>query len=237
MDKSFGQEQIGNTMLVGQLAHEIKNPLSTIKINLKLIIEDLEALKAKCDDNKLASAERKAAIIKKEAERLEEILDSFLRYTEKSELHLEETDINELVGDMIDFYSPQSYSHSIIIRKLLSQNKLVCKIDANMLKQAILNLFINAQNAMENGGELLIRTDKQESFAIIQISDTGVGIPAEQIERIFEGHSFRPGGRGVGLQTTKKIVESHNGIIEVHSEVGKGSCFTIKLPLSGGKSS
>ena len=235
MDSSSGQEQINNTMLVGQLAHEIKNPLSTIKINLKLIIEDLDALRQNCDDNRLSSAERKLAVVKKEAERLEQILDSFLRYTDKIELHLTDTDINELVGDMIDFYSPQGYSRSIIIRKLLSTKKLVCKVDANMLKQALLNLFINAQNAMENGGELIIRTDRHQDFALIQISDTGVGIPPDKLDRIFEGHSFRPGGRGVGLQTAKKIIETHNGIINVHSEVGKGTSFTIKLPLSAGK--
>jgi two-component system sensor histidine kinase HydH len=231
-----------NSQLVGQLAHEIKNPLSTIKINLKLIAEDLQALRDRNirpssgteqpDEPNLASTLRKINIIKKEADRLEQTLDNFLRFTDSIQPQLSKVDINNLVSDMIDFYTPQAISHSIVTRQILYPKPLICRIDANLLKQALLNLFINAQHAMENGGELLIRTERSNSFAVIVVSDTGVGIEPEGLSKVFEGFSIRPGGRGLGLPIVKKIIDMHNGTIAVESLSGKGTSFTIKLPLS-----
>jgi signal transduction histidine kinase len=223
--------------LTGELAHEIKNPLSTIKINLRLAAEDLEdisrSLRAEQNDPRLARALRKIGVIQKEADRLEQILNGFLRYVDRPRLQFADADVNGLIGDMIDFYSPQAYSHSVTIRQSLHGEPIICKIDADVLKQAILNLFINAQQAMVEGGELIIRTSKEGANAVIQISDTGSGISAEKLPDIFEAcRSFRPQGSGLGLPTTKRIVESHNGTISVSSEPGKGTMFTIKLPLS-----
>jgi signal transduction histidine kinase len=224
--------------LTGELAHEIKNPLSTIKVNLKLISEELQesdfAEFSSSDEHKqrLKRALRKIAVIEKETSRLEQILEGFLRYIDRSEPQLARTDINELVGDMMDFYSPQAHSHSITIRQGLYSGPLICKVDAAMLKQAILNLLINAQQAMSNGGELMVRTDTQNNDAVIQISDTGVGIAADRLPTIFSAyHSSRPEGSGLGLPTTKKIIEAHHGTITVNSELGRGTLFTIKLPL------
>jgi two-component system sensor histidine kinase HydH len=113
------------------------------------------------------------------------------------------------------------------------QEPLVCPADAGMLKQAILNLFINAQQAIGAGGELMVRTVRDGQSAQIQISDTGKGIPADRISRIFEPYqSSRPDGTGLGLATVKRIIEAHKGNITVVSEPGKGTAFTISLPLS-----
>jgi len=220
-------EELGR--LTGELAHEIKNPLSTIKVNLKLISEELNGL----DSIELARVLRKIAVIRKETDRLEQILEGFLRYVDRSELQTADIDINELVGDMIDFYSPQAHSHSITIRQGFYGEPLVCKVDADMLKQAILNLFINARQAMGNdGGELIIRTDKRQNNAVISISDTGSGIGSDKLPYIFDAYySSRPQGSGLGLPTTKRIIESHNGTINVDSEQGRGTLFTIKLPM------
>jgi signal transduction histidine kinase len=101
-----------------------------------------------------------------------------------------------------------------------------------MLKQVILNLFINAQQAMGKNGELMIRTDRQKNDAVIQINDTGSGIVPDKLPHIFNAYySSRPQGSGLGLPTAKKIVEAHNGTITVDSEPQKGTSFTIKLPL------
>ncbi len=226
--------------LTGAIAHEIKNPLSTIKINLKLIREELESLELsgfvkagpERSDPRLARALRKVAVIGKETDRLEQILDGFLRYADRAELQLASVNINGLISDMIDFYLPQAYSHSITIRQWLYAEPLICKIDADMLKQAILNLFINAQQAMSNGGELIVKTARQKGYAEIQISDTGSGIAPDKLPRIFDAYySSRPQGSGLGLPTVKKIIEAHNGTLNVASEQGMGTLFTIKLPL------
>lgn len=224
--------------LTGGLAHEIKNPLSTIKINLQLISEELEdsnlskSGRGGLDNHKLARALKKITVIQKESDRLEHILDGFLRYIDKTELQPVNIDINELVGDMIDFYSPQAYSRLVTIRQSLYSRPLTCKIDADMLKQVLLNLFINAQQAMSGGGELIIRTDREQNDAVIRISDTGEGITPERLPHIFDAYySSRPQGSGLGLPTAKKIIEAHKGSITVDSEPGKGTSFTIKLPI------
>jgi len=229
-------EELGK--LTGALAHEIKNPLSTIKVNLQLVKEELDSsaewskIGPDENDRRFARALRKIAVIQKETDRLEQILDSFLRYIHRTELQLARIDINELISDMIDFYSPQAYSHSITIRQSLYNKPLVCKADPDMLKQAVLNLFINARQAMSNGGELIIRTDRQNKEAVIQISDTGTGIAPDKLGHIFDAYySLRPQGSGLGLPTTKKVVQAHKGTIAVDSELGKGTSFTIKLPL------
>jgi len=224
--------------LTGGLAHEIKNPLSTVKVNLKLIGEELEDAVAKSDkaaagsDQSTTRALRKIGVIQKETARVEQILEGFLRYIGRTELQLARADINEVIVDMIDFYSPQARSHSITVRQGLHNSPLLCKIDADMLKQAILNLFINAQQAMTDGGELMIRTEQQKNNAIIRISDTGKGIAPDKLPRIFDAYySSRPHGSGLGLPTAKKIIEAHKGSITAESDLGIGTSFTITLPL------
>jgi len=227
-------EELGK--LTGGLAHEIKNPLSTIKVNLKLISENLDRMVSAQNGPKnepwLAGTRRKISVVQKEADRLEQTLESFLRYIGRSELNLHSKDINDVVGDMVDFYSPQARTHSITIRQGLCDERLICKIDESMLKQAILNLFINAQQAMDEGGELIIRTSRQKDKAMLQISDTGRGIAQDELKYIFDAYySSRPHGSGLGLPTVKKVIEAHNGAIKVDSEPGRGTLFTIMLPL------
>lgn len=220
--------------LTGGLAHEIKNPLSTIKVNLKLISEDISRNSSvPSSEQSFQRAIRKIGIIQKETDRLEQILDSFLRYVDRGKLHFARADINSLVSNMIDFYSPQAQSHSITMRSVLYEKPLDCKIDSDMLKQVILNLFINAQQAMQDGGELMVQTLVEGENAVIRISDTGTGIEADKVDKIFDAYfSSRPQGMGLGLPTAKKIIEAHNGTIYVDSALGKGTSFTIKLLIA-----
>lgn len=222
--------------LIGVLAHEIKNPLSTIKVNLKLIAEDLqkEAFSASKQGENLAVNRllNKISVVQKETDRLEHILDGFLRYTDDAALTLSHIDINELMSDMVDFFGPQARSHSIIVRTFFAPEQLICKIDENMIKQVVLNIFLNAQQAMADGGELMIRTDRHGSDAVIQISDTGSGIAADKLEKIFDMYySTKPDGAGLGLAIASRIIQKHKGSITVISEPGRGTAFTLKLPL------
>ncbi|MCE5341724.1 MAG: two-component sensor histidine kinase [Planctomycetaceae bacterium] len=213
--------------LTGGLAHEMKNPLSIVKVNLKLISEDLAASK----DQNTVRAAKKIAVVQKETDRLEQILEDFLRYIRKTELHPASVDINKLVSDMIDFYSPQATSRSITIRQAMCGEPLICFVDSNSLKQVLLNLFINAQQAMP-GGELIVTTQKMNNDAVITVTDTGKGIEPENLEKIFDAYySTKVGGSGLGLPTSKKIIEAHKGSIKVDSIIGKGTSFTILLPL------
>jgi two-component system, NtrC family, sensor histidine kinase HydH len=222
------------TRLAGELAHEIRNPLSTIKVNLKLTEEALaDVASAELHRAMSDPQRRKIAIVQKETDRLEHILDGFLRYVRRTDLQCTTMDLNELVSDMIDFYSPQAHGHALTVRQGFSTTALMCRVDPGALKQVLLNLFINAQQAMDSGGELMIRTARRGGSAVIQINDTGRGIPPERLPTIFSPYSSsRSGGTGLGLATAKKIIEAHAGTISVHSELGKGTSFTIELPLA-----
>jgi len=218
-------EELGR--ITGGLAHEIKNPLSIIKVNLKLVSEELTG-----QSENIIRAAKKIAVVRKETERLEEILEDFLHYVKKTELNSFSVDINQIVTDMIDFYSPQAVGHSITVRSNLADEPLICKADGDMLKQVLLNLFINAQQAMPGGGELMLRTQKNDRNAVIIVSDTGKGIEPENLNKIFSAYySTKVSGSGLGLSTSKKIIEAHNGSIKVDSVPGKGTSFTIQLPL------
>jgi len=229
------------TRLTGELAHEIKNPLSTIKVNLKLTREALEEIAPAAAaggvldrrGEALTRALRKITVIQKETDRLDQVVEGFLRYVRQAELELATVDLNELVGDMIDFYGPQAYSHAVTLRHSLATKPLMARVDAGALKQVLLNLFINAQQAMGQGGELMVRTKRRGACGIVEISDTGSGIAPEKLPTIFRPYnSSRSGGTGLGLATAKKIVEAHHGAVAVHSELDKGTSFTIELPLA-----
>jgi signal transduction histidine kinase len=241
-EQSSAKEAEGLGRLLGVIAHEIKNPLSTIKVNLRLVDEDLQDTASAADvpvargeiEQRLSRTRRKIAVITKETARLEQILDNFLRFADQTRPRLAPADVNSLVSDLFDFFLPQAIAHSITMRQQLHKEPLVCMLDAVMFKQAILNLFINAQQALDKQGELMVRTsrDSKSGFAQIQVSDTGKGIPADRIEHLFEPYqSTKPEGSGLGLATVKKIVDLHRGVISVVSEPGKGTSFTITLPL------
>jgi len=222
-------EQLGR--LTGGLAHEIRNPLSTLRVNLQLLAEDLGSL-AEANDHIRRSVLR-IKTMQNEVTRLSEILDDFVRFVAKHQLDLRLTDLNDLIRQIIEFCEPQAAGRKVVIRQQLHPEPLRCQLDRNLFEQALLNLFLNAQDAMPEGGDLIIRTDRTDKQARVEIIDTGVGIRPEHLPQVFDAYfSTKRGGTGLGLATTRRIVEEHAGRITVHSEPGKGSSFTICLPLA-----
>lgn len=238
-------------VLVGHLAHEIRNPLSTVKVNLKLLGEDIADLVVAAESTsqndepkgmchqlgtssvKLRRQLRKIETISKETDRLTATLNDFMKYAGKIELQLARHDLNELVDDLVDFYEPQAHSSSVQLRFSPSKMPLPCRIDESLVKQAILNLFINATQAMTDGGELIVRTSgRPGDTAQVEIIDTGLGIDADSQKKVFDVYyTTRAGGTGLGLPMCQRIIEEHHGHIELFSEPGKGSRFTVILPL------
>lgn len=214
--------------LVGGLAHEIKNPLSTINLNLRLLSEDL----ARRPDEEHRRWLRRLESVREESARLRAILDDFLRYAGKIELSLVPTDLRRLVSELVDFFAPQADDARVVMRSSLPEQPVVCRVDANLIKQALLNLMINAVRVMEGGGELLLRVASQRGQALVEVIDTGPGIPPEQREKVWDVYySTRKDGTGFGLPTTRRIVREHNGTVRLESELGKGTRFIIALPL------
>lgn len=217
-----------NTLAAG-LVHEIKNPLNAISINLQLLNEDLQDRNSE-RDTKMSN---RVQLLQREVCRLDSILSDFLRFAKKPVLHLEECDINEIIESVLDFIGPDAMQNSIRILKSFETKLPKCYLDSNVIKQALLNVILNAQQAMPNGGELIVRTYQNGENVFIDITDTGVGIQKNKIDKIFQVYySTKKTGTGLGLPTAKRIIEESKGTINIRSEDGKGSSFLIKLPVN-----
>lgn len=242
--------------LTGGLAHEIKNPLSTIGLNVQLLQEDLEELKTPVQDDarpddahdeQIGRIQRRFESLSKETRQLRDILEDFLKFAGRVNLDQASTDVNQLIEELVDFFTPHATESGVHLRSQLSAANSTCLIDRTAFKQALLNLLINASQAMANarqkdesgsgGDELIIRTqrvrsvDKSEDLQI-DIIDTGPGMSPQTAEKIFHPYfSTKASGTGLGLATARRIIEEHGGSISVHSELGRGTDFVILIPL------
>src|SRR5439155_10156249 len=168
--------------LTGGLAHEIKNPLSTIQLNLQLLQEDLER-----DNPAYSRLTNRIGTVHRETSRLKDILDDFLRYAGRIELDRKPVELNELLEELVDFLTPQAQLQRVQLRLKKDPTPVVAHVDAKLIKQAVLNLLINGMQAMgDAGGELILALSVQGKNAVIDVIDTGPGIPPEQVERIFQ---------------------------------------------------
>jgi signal transduction histidine kinase len=217
--------------LTGGLAHEIKNPLSTVQLNLQLLMEDIEP-----DNPQRQRLVNRLGIVQRETSRLRDILDDFLRYAGRIELDPQPVELNGMLEELVDFFAPQAQAQRVQLRLKTSPAKLTVNVDPRLIKQAVLNLMLNGMQAMDgnSGGELILSCSSTATHALIDVIDTGKGIPPDVQRKIFRAYfSMRKGGTGLGLAMSKRIVDEHGGTLTLKSEVGKGSDFTISLPLKG----
>jgi signal transduction histidine kinase len=213
--------------LAGGLAHEIKNPLGSLSLNLQLLAEDI----ALGDESSGRRSRRRIEALQHETERLAGVLDDFLRFARGYKLDLSEGDVAAVVGEVIDFIEPEARQHGVEIRRDLRRLPTV-RMDVSLLKQALFNVLVNARQATPRGGDIMVQCERRNGEVRVHITDTGLGIPSEDLDRIFRPYySTKTDGTGLGLPTTRRIVEEHGGAVRVHSEAGKGSRFSIALPL------
>jgi len=220
--------------LAAGLVHEIRNPLSTLKVNLDLLTEDWAEARQRDDPDLPRRSLVRLESVRGEAVRLGNTLDAFMRLVSHHELNLGKTDLNDVVRHLVDFYAPQMANSNIKLRVSLSPEPLVCQLDGDLMRQALVNLVLNAQQAMPDGGELIVRSARDQSDnARLDIADTGCGIQLEDIDRIWQPYySTKKGGSGLGLPMARRIVLEHDGSIDVSSQPGRGTSFTIRLPLA-----
>lgn len=223
---------LGN--LAAGVAHEVRNPLNSISITIQYLKDILND-----DDNENSKEEAQEClnVIARQVEELDRIVEEFLQLARPTEMNLEKVEINSFISEMMLNYNSMLEVKNIELVKTLESSLLFVKIDKDKFRQALANIILNAIQAMPNGGMLsvIVSKDKLDNKAIIDIADTGIGIPQENIDRLFEPYfTTKPEGTGLGLSITYKIIEAHNGKIKVTSEEGKGSTFSIVLPLEGG---
>jgi len=249
------------TMTSG-LAHEIKNPLSTVGLNIQLLQEDLSDLSGNLDamsssqshdpnvvrdaQDRIGRIDRRFEALARETNRLRETLEDFLRFAGRLQLEKEQANLNTIVEEVADFFAPQAEAAKVHLRTQFAEPVQV-DVDVSLLKQALLNLAINAVQAMTRareqdqphggGGELILRTEVSRTptgpMAELFIVDTGPGISEEVLDKVFQPYfSTRRGGTGLGLPIARRIVEEHGGTMSIHSELGRGTQMILRLSVS-----
>lgn len=216
--------------LAGGLAHELRNPLSTMMVNLKLLAEDLRDDRAGAGDVR-RRALRKVDILRREAERLQNLFDEFLNLTSPCQLERTPTDLQAIVARLVEFFEPLASSHRVTIEVAGTDGPVVCPVDEALLSRALLNLVINAQEAMPEGGTLRIGVHRAGGGAVIAVSDTGVGIAESDRDKILRPfYSTKETGTGLGLSLTQQIIQEHGGRLACESKLGEGTTFRVYLP-------
>jgi signal transduction histidine kinase len=214
--------------LAGSLAHEIKNPLSIILMHIGLLEEDLDELEGPVARRSIDRIET----VKKNCTRLETLLNDFLRFTRLSSLELHAGSLNSQVIQVLDFFNVQAQEQNIEVVRHLDMELPSINLDPQTLYAALVNLVKNAVESMPDGGQLLARTRITRTGVALDLIDTGCGMePTKLIDVFREFYTTKEGGTGLGLPMAKKVIEAHGARINVQSEVGQGTQFTIEFPV------
>jgi len=218
--------------LVSELAHEIRNPLSSIRLNMELLAEDVEAITESGSANQMTRRARaKIDLVRQECDRLQKLLDDFLDFSRQEGIDPEPGNLNAEIEQLLDFFQPRADDAGVELVRYLDPELPAVRIDRETFRSAILNLLINATQAMDAGGQLMVRTRSSGLGVMIELIDTGPGMGPETLARVFEAfYSTKQGGSGLGLPTARKIVEAHGGTIDVESAPGRGTKVAIWLP-------
>ena len=148
------------------------------------------------------------------------------------ELHPEDTQLAELMDEVVNVARPQLERANVAVETHYARSLPAARVDRELVRQALLNLVLNAVQAMPEGGVLTLSLERRGDMAAIQVKDTGVGISPEHRNRVFQlFFTTRPGGSGIGLASTYRTVQLHNGAIDFETELGRGTSFRIELPL------
>jgi two-component system sensor histidine kinase HydH len=213
--------------LLAGFAHEVRNPLSTIGLNLQLVLEDFREPETTRDKR----TQKRLSTVEGEVRRLQKILEEFLSFARAPEPKFVPVELNRRLQALVEFHEPEMREQGIGIRFFASPDVGVVPGDWDHLQAAVGNLLRNAKEATPAGGEIMVSTAREGAFVLVRVVDTGAGIPADVQARVFEPYfSTKKAGTGLGLPTVRRVVEEHGGTLTLQSEVGKGTQFTMRLP-------
>ncbi len=227
-------------MAIGRLTagvgHEVKNPINAMVLHLELLRAKLEA-----DGGQVANgAQRHVEILSGEMQRLDRVVQTLADFTRPLDLHLATQDLQKIVKSVVELTGAEMAENKVRVELTLPPGAMTVRVDADLIRQAMLNLLLNAMQAMPGGGliQVLLRRDGQS--AVLEITDEGEGIPPELLPRIFDLYfTTKPSGTGIGLAITYRILQMHGGALEVRSSLSstsvalpRGTTFTLRLPLS-----
>ena len=211
--------------LTAGVGHEVKNPINAIVVHLELLKNKLGP--------EQAPATRHVEVIDAEIHRLDRVVQTLVDFSRPVELQLREQDLRTVIGDVLSLATDELTTRNVNVETRLPSNPLIVNIDADLLKQAMLNVMLNGAQAMPEGGTLRVTLDEERKIAVLRIADQGVGIPPEISEKIFDLYfTTKSGGSGIGLAMTYRILQLHHGSVDVQSKVGRGTEFSLRIPLA-----
>jgi len=214
--------------LTSGVGHEVKNPINAIVVHVELLKSKLTGASA--------PAIRHVEIIEAEIRRLDRVVQLLVDFSRPVELRLREQDLRAVINDVLALSTAELSTHNVQLLSSMPQKPLIVNIDADLLKQAALNVIQNGAQAMPEGGTLRVVLEENRKFAILRITDTGPGIPEDIREKIFDLYfTTKSGGSGIGLAMTYRILQLHYGSIEVQSNPGNGTEFLFRIPLAPGE--
>lgn len=214
--------------LAGSLAHEIKNPLSIIHMNIDLLSEDLLEMDSQVSRRSLTRVD----MVRDQCERMEALLRDFLRYARLRNIDLLPGSLNDQVNQVLDTYQIQADTQHVDLERYLDPDLPTIRLHSDSLQSALMNLVKNALESMPDGGQMWARTYTNRGGVNLDLIDTGCGVDDNTVMHMFEPfYSTKDGGSGLGLPTARKIIEAHGGRISVQSELGRGTKFTLQFPV------
>jgi signal transduction histidine kinase len=211
--------------LTSGVGHEVKNPINAIVVHLEL-------LKTKIGDA-APQATRHLEVIDAEIHRLDRVVQTLVDFSRPVELQLREQDLRQVIGDVLALASDELSTRRVTLESSMASNALIANVDADLLKQAVLNVIQNGAQAMPEGGTLRVVLEEVKKSAVLRIADEGAGIPEEIRDRIFDLYfTTKSEGSGIGLAMTYRILQLHHGSVEVQNNVSRGTEFVMRIPLS-----
>lgn len=211
--------------LTSGVAHEVKNPINAIVVHLELLRNKL--------DGASPTATRHLDVIEAEIRRLDRVVQTLVDFSRPVELQLREQDLRGILGDVLALSADEFSTRGVMLRSVLPSKPVMVHVDADLLKQAALNVMQNGAQAMPDGGGLDVVLETDRKFAVLRILDEGMGIPDELREKIFDLYfTTKSEGSGIGLAMTYRILQLHHGSIEVKSREGRGTEFRLYIPLA-----